>query len=82
MKPVERDLLILLNESDYSEADIEKEASLIGTLLATVETTEKLLPVVELLHFNRSRIIRRQNIIVRFLHKKQLPSFCFFLHKN
>ena len=82
MKPVERDLMILLNESEYSEAELEREAGLINELLARVETPEKEKDVVEIMDFNRGRISRKPAVIIKTLHSKNLRSFCFILHKN
>jgi hypothetical protein len=81
MKPIERDLLILLNESDYSEAEIEREAMLINKMLITVETDEHMIGRVEVLDYIHSRIIRKHKPVMRLL-KKKASFFRFYLHKN
>lgn len=82
MKSGERDLLILLSQDDYSEAEIEKEAMLINDLLAFVETDDKLAFGVEVLDLHHNRVIRKASALGRYLNRKRQAPFSFLMHKN
>ncbi|MHB1920651.1 MAG: hypothetical protein ACYCOO_00305 [Chitinophagaceae bacterium] len=82
MKSLERDLLILLNETKYSETEIEQEVSQINHILSRVETLENMVQVTEILELNRGRLTNNPQVIRRVLHLKILKSFQFILHKN
>ena len=82
MKPLERDLLILLNETKYSEKEIEEEVSQINIILSRVETLEGIAQGIEILELQRGRLSSHPRVIRKVLQLKKLKSFQFILHKN
>ncbi|HEY6082773.1 MAG TPA: hypothetical protein VIU45_04890 [Chitinophagaceae bacterium] len=82
MKPVTRDLLILLSQSKYSETEIEREASFLNDILPKIETLDTHAKVIEVIEINRHRISSKPQIIARAFRQNMLKSFQFILHKN
>ena len=82
MKPLSRDLLILRNQSKYSETEIEREAAFIQDMLPATETLERLCRVMEVVEISRHRISNHPKILERTLRQKTLRSFQFIHHRN
>lgn len=82
MKPVTRDLLILRNQSKYSETEIEREATFIQGILPATETLDMLCRVMEVVEISRHRISNKPNILGRTLRQNTLRSFQFIHHRN
>ncbi|QEH40165.1 hypothetical protein [Chitinophaga sp. XS-30] len=82
MKPVERDLLILLHEDRYNEQEIQHEVKQISDMLSSVETMEYLTRATEVADCNRHRISSKRRVLERAFYRKEPKAFEFIIHKN
>lgn len=82
MKGPERELVILLPESRYKEAVIEKQTLRLHELLNTVETLDNYKRAVEFVNLHRGGITQNPLRIEMALRRPVLGSFQFILHKN
>lgn len=82
MKPVERDLLILLHEDRYSEQQIQYAVKQISEMLTTVETVEYLCNVMEVADCNKNRISNKRSVLQKVFARKEHKPFEFIVHRN
>jgi hypothetical protein len=82
MKPVERDLLILLHEDRYSEQQIQYAVKQISDMLTMVETMEYLCNVMEVADCNKNRITSKRSVLQKAFSRKEHKAFEFIVHKN
>jgi len=82
MKPVERDLLILLHEDRYSEQQIQYAVKQISDMLTMVETMEYLCNVMEIADCNKNRISSKRKVLEKVFARKAHKPFEFVVHKN
>ena len=82
MKPVERDLLILLHEDRYNEQEIQYEVKQISDMLSLVETMEYLTSATEVADCNKHRVSSKRRVLERAFFRKTPKAFEFIIHKN
>jgi hypothetical protein len=82
MKPVERDLLILLHEDRYNEQEIQYEVKQISDMLSVVETMDYLAAATEVVDCNKHRVSSRRRVLERAFFRKEPKAFEFIVHKN
>ncbi len=82
MKPVERDLLILLHEERYNEQQIQFAVKQISEMLTVVETMEYLCAVMEVVDCNKSRVTSKRSVLEKVFARKTQRAFEFVVHKN
>ncbi|ATL46662.1 hypothetical protein COR50_05400 [Chitinophaga caeni] len=82
MKPVERDLLILLHEDRYNEQQIQLEVKQISEMLTLVETMEFIASATELADCNKRRVTSKRNLLEKVFKRKAPKPFEFIVHKN
>ncbi|AWO01576.1 hypothetical protein DLD77_07645 [Chitinophaga alhagiae] len=82
MKPVERDLLILLHEDRYNEQEIQYEVKQISDMLSLVETMDYLATATEVADCNKHRVSSKRRVLERAFFRKEPKAFEFIVHKN
>jgi putative AlgH/UPF0301 family transcriptional regulator len=82
MKPVERDLLILLHEDRYNEQEIQYEVKQISDMLSLVETMDYLAQATEVADCNKHRVSSKRRVLERAFFRKEPKAFEFIVHKN
>jgi hypothetical protein len=82
MKPVERDLLILLHEDRYNEQEIQYEVKQISDMLSLVETMDYLTSATEVADCNKHRVTSKRRVLERAFFRKEPKAFEFIVHKN
>lgn len=82
MKPIERDLLILLHEDRYNEQQIQYAVKQISDMLAGIETREYLCAVIEVADCNKSRVSSKRAVLEKLFSRKTQRPFEFVIHKN
>jgi len=82
MKPVERDLLILLHEERYNEQQIQFAVKQISEMLTVVETMDYLCAVMEVVDCNKSRVTSKRAVLEKVFSRKTQRPFEFVIHKN
>jgi len=82
MKPVERDLLILLHEERYNEQQIQFAVKQISEMLSVVETMDYLCAVMEVADCNKSRVSSKRTVLEKVFARKTQRAFEFVIHKN
>lgn len=82
MKPVERDLLILLHEDRYNEQEIQHEVKQISDMLSTVETLDYIVQATEVADCNKHRISNKRRVLERAFFRKEHKAFEFIIHKS
>jgi len=82
MKPVDRDLLILLHEDRYTEQQIQSAVRQISEMLTLIETMDYLCAVVEVANCNRSKVYNKRAILEKAISRKAHKPFEFIIHKN
>ncbi|HEY1167110.1 hypothetical protein [uncultured Chitinophaga sp.] len=82
MKPVERDLLILLHEERYNEQQIQFAVKQISEMLTVVETMDYLCAVMEVVDCNKNRVTSKRSVLEKVFSRKTQRPFEFVIHKN
>lgn len=82
MKRLTRDLLLIRKEIDLHEGEIEKEVSILHTLLQSVETVEVLCCACELIDMNKFKIFHDPVLISKAVKQKSLKPFQFLFNRN
>lgn len=82
MKPVDRDLLILLHEDRYTEQQIQSAVRQISEMLSLIETMDYLCAVMEVMDCNKSRITSKRTVLEKAISRKSHKPFEFIIHKN
>lgn len=82
MKPVERDLLILLHEDRYNEQQIQVAVKQISDMLMLVETMDYLCAVIEVADCNKCKISSKRSLLEKAFARKTAKAFEFVIHKN
>ncbi|RAI98703.1 hypothetical protein LX64_04688 [Chitinophaga skermanii] len=82
MKPVERDLLILLHEDRYSEQQIQFEVKQISDMLTHVETMDFIATATEVADCNKRRVSSKRTLLEKAFGRKAPKPFEFIIHKN
>jgi hypothetical protein len=82
MKRLTRDLLLIRKDIDPHEGDIEKEVSILHTLLQSVETVDALCNACELIDMNRFKIFHDSLLISKAVKQKSLKPFQFLFNRN
>ncbi|RAJ85453.1 hypothetical protein CLV59_102156 [Chitinophaga dinghuensis] len=82
MKPVDRDLLILLHEDRYTEQQIQSAVRQISEMLTLIETMDYLCAVVEVANCNKSKVYNKRSVLEKAISRKAHKPFEFIIHKN
>lgn len=82
MKPVDRDLLILLHEDRYTEQQIQYAVKQISEMLSLIETIDYMSAVMEVADCNKSRISSKRSVLEKAFARKTPKAFEFIIHKN
>ncbi|MBV7528664.1 hypothetical protein [Chitinophaga sp. sic0106] len=82
MKPVDRDLLILLHEDRYTEQQIQSAVRQISEMLTLIETMDYLCAVMEVANCNKSKVTNKRPVLEKAISRKAHKPFEFIIHKN
>ncbi|WP_133177512.1 hypothetical protein [Chitinophaga parva] len=82
MKPVERDLLILLHEDRYNEQQIQSAVKQISDMLSIIETMDYVVSVTEVVDCNKTRVSNKRSVLLKAFARKTPKPFEFIVHKN
>ena len=82
MQKKNRDLIVLLNEHRLTPWQLESQVMQLHEILYTVETTQHLSRVHEVVDINNYKVIRNQMIVKSFLRNQISRPFVFLLNRN
>jgi hypothetical protein len=82
MKPVERDLLILLHEDRYNEQQIQNEVKQLSDMLSLIETMDYISTAAEVADCNKHRVSSKRSLLEKAFFRKEPRAFEFIIHKN
>lgn len=82
MHDTNRDLLVLSKTAHLSDAELERQISLLNRLLYHTETWETFCTANEILDINRHRVIQKPHLIQGILREKKVKAFVFTCNKN
>ena len=82
MKDMNRDLLLLCKNDNLTQSELDRQVSLLNTILYHTESWPNFCLAHEILDINRRRIITKPKLMQVILNEKVMKAFVFVNNLN